>query len=147
MKAEKSGWAGKAKVALFLSAVAVFSLVLVQCKSNLEEQVLRESQASPVAEISREIDLPILPETRHYVNHDLSEALHLTIANGAVAINGDIVEVDAIASALEKETAEGEVVVAYIDRAQSMSLVREVQEKVSSSESPEIPLRGTNGNG
>ena len=129
MNAEKSGWAGKAKVALVLSAVAVFSLVLVQCNSNLEEQVLRESQASSVAEISREIALPVLPEKGHYVNHDLSEALHLTIANDRVAINGDIVEVDAIASVLDKETTEGEVVVAHIDRAQSMSLVRDVQEK------------------
>ncbi len=129
MKAEKSGWAGKAKVALVLSAVAVFSLVLMQCNSNLEEQVLLESQASSAAEISRDINLPILPETGHYLNNDLSEALHLTVANDRVAINGDIVEVDAIASALEKEPAEGEVVVAHIDRAQSMSLVRDVQEK------------------
>ena len=127
MNAKKSGWVGRAKVALALSAVVLVSLVLVQCNATIEEQVLRESQASAAAENNKDVDLPVLPMSAFRFEGDLSQALLLTIADGIVTINGKVIAADAIATALKQKPAEHAVVIARIDRNQPMSLVRQVQ--------------------
>lgn len=127
MNIEKSGWTGKAKVALVLSAVVVFSLVIMQCNSRTDEQVLLESQASSSIEVSNGIDLPVLPESGYKFNLDPSNSLNLTIAGNKITINGEVVEVDQIVSVLENTSDEQDIIITRIDRAQPMALVREVQ--------------------
>ena len=156
MKVEKSGWAGKAKVALVLSAVAVFSLVMMQCNSRIDEQVLLESQASSALEVSDGIELPVLAKSEYKFNLDPNTpTLNLTIAGNKITLNGEAVEVDQIASIVENASEEQTVVITRIDRAQPMALVRDVHEEfrkadrlkflymgqTSTGEQVEVPLR------
>ena len=130
MNTKRSGWVGNVKVALTLSAVLVFSVVIVQCQATLDEQGLQEPAASSDAEAAPGLSLPTLPETEHPFQGNLDQAVPLTISEGRVTIDDETIEVDEIASWLAQKPAERNVVVARIDRAQSMALVRAVQEEL-----------------
>lgn len=145
MQIEKSGWAGRAKAALALSIVAVFSLILMQCNATVEEQVLRASAAETSRTVSmpdqgninfpqrtdavtsRAINLPVLPETVDRFQSDLGRGLHLVFAGDVMEINGSVIDVDDVASTLEQAPDKYDFVVAYIDRDQPISAVRELQ--------------------
>lgn len=129
MNVKKSGWCGKAKVVAVLSAVVVFSLVLMQCNSKLDEQDLLDTQAS-TQEISTEIDVPVLPEWEFDFNlNPNSPTINLTVSENEITIDGEVIEADQIASVLEKISDKQTVILARIDRTQPMALVRDVHEE------------------
>ena len=130
MNAKRSGWTGNVKVALVLSAVAAVSLLIVQCDARVDEPGLLEPASTSAAVVSHDVKVPVLPESGYQLDGDPSKELSLTISGDKVVINGNVVEVDQIASVLEEESAERNIVVARIDRDQSMALVRTVQDKL-----------------
>ena len=156
MNVKKSGWTGKAKVALVLSAVAVFSLVMMQCNSRIDEQVLLESQPSSALEVSDGIELPFLAKSEYKFNlNPNTPTLDLAISENKITINGEAIEVDQIASVVKNASEEQTVVITWIDRTQPMALVRDVHEEfrkadrlkflymgqTSTGEQVEVPLR------
>lgn len=64
MKIKESGWAGKAKVSLVLSAVVLFSLVIVQCNSRVEKPI----------EINKDIHLAAVETNTSYQLSLISDA-------------------------------------------------------------------------
>ncbi|WKN43452.1 M56 family metallopeptidase [Tunicatimonas pelagia] len=128
MNVKKSGWAGKAKVVLTLFAVLGFSLVIVQCNSKLDEQMLLETEASTTG-VSQEIDVPVITAS-HFKLSDPTATVDITVNENIVTVNGEVVELDELASVLEKEAEERIVMVLTIDRTQLMSLVRKVQREM-----------------
>ncbi|MEM9832410.1 MAG: M56 family metallopeptidase [Bacteroidota bacterium] len=128
MNIKKSGWAGKAKVVLTMLAVLGFSLVIVQCNSKLDEQMLLETDAS-APNISQEIDVPIIAAS-HFKLSDPTSTVDIAVNENIVTINGEVVELDELASVLEKEAEERIVMVLKIDRTQPMSLVRKIQREM-----------------
>nr|WKN39554.1 M56 family metallopeptidase [Tunicatimonas sp. TK19036] len=142
MNIEKSGWAGRAKVALALSAVLVFSLVLVQCNSKNDEQILRESQAS-----SQGIDVPVLPESGFKFKGDPATTVTLSVDDNQITLDGEKVEIGDIASTLKSKSGEHDVIIFRIDRTQPMSLVREVQNEVRKADRLKILYLGQTSDG
>ncbi|MEQ9443615.1 MAG: M56 family metallopeptidase [Cyclobacteriaceae bacterium] len=142
MNIEKSGWAGRAKVALALSTVLVFSLVLVQCNSKNDEQILRESQAS-----SEGIDVPVLPESGFKFKGDPATAVTLSVDDNQITLDGEKVEIGDIAPTLKSESGEHDVIIFRIDRTQPMSLVREVQNEVRKADRLKILYLGQTSDG
>ncbi|MEM6841534.1 MAG: M56 family metallopeptidase [Bacteroidota bacterium] len=128
MNVKKSGWVGKAKVVLTILAVLGFSLVIVQCNSKVDEQMLLETDAS-APNISQEIDVPIIAAS-HFKLSDPTSTVDIAVNENIVTINGEVVELDELASVLEKEAEERIVMVLKIDRAQPMSLVRKIQREM-----------------
>ena len=154
MNTQKSGWTGKVRVALSLFCAVVFSFVMMQCNTGVDEQVLQEPQSSvAIGEIS-EIDVPQIPAS-HFKLKDLTKTVNLTINENTVAVNGGVVELDKIATLLEEISEEKYAMILRIDHSQSMSLVREVQRelrranrlkvlylgKTPEGETSEIPLK------
>ncbi len=130
MNVKKSGWAGKAKVALALSAAIVFSLVITQCNTNMDEQGLLNAPISTSLEVNKGIDVPVLQETEYpfKLNPDIAR-IDLSISGDKIIINGEEVEVGEIASILKDETEEHLTVIVRIDGTQSMDLVSDVHKE------------------
>lgn len=131
MNIEKSGWAGQAKAALSLLVVATFSLVLMQCNSSIDEQVLQESQApsAPLLEANNGVNVPIIPAS-HFKLKDHMITVNLTINEDKVSINGEAVDLDELASLLAEISEEKHAMILRIDREQPMSFVRKVQREL-----------------
>ncbi|MBV6644199.1 MAG: M48 family metalloprotease [Cyclobacteriaceae bacterium] len=136
MKIKESGWTGKAKVALALSTVVIFSLIMAQCNSRvIDDQLDSSLRADDLASEANSLNdqlisysLPVLPKTRYKFTGDPGNSLEVTIREGQITINGRIYEVDEIESAVgNSDLTKHSVVVMKVDKDQSMSLVRDVQ--------------------
>jgi len=116
MKIQKSGWAGKLKVALVLSIAVIFSLVIVQCNSKMD------------GEISKEMELLSFP------NPDLTEFstyVNLKIKDGTITIDNELCVVDEIPDILKRKKYSKDAVVRMeADTDTSMGFVWLVQEKL-----------------
>lgn len=149
MQIEKSGWTGRAKVVLSLSAVIVFCLTIVQCNSQMDDsaepQVLEEVvAASDLIDLS---GLPVIPKNA-FTNTDIRipEGGILQIADGKIMINGKTVELDEVASLLDgtpPQTAFG----LSIEAGQSMGLVRKIQWEIRKANVRKVVYMGQSENG
>ncbi|MEK6482062.1 M56 family metallopeptidase [Catalinimonas sp. 4WD22] len=124
MTIEKSGWAGKAKVALALSASIVFSLLMLQCNTASDEPLMSASNTSALS-------VPVLPSSAAgEFNWSTENTLKLRISDNKVWINDDLVAVDQIISVVKNLSDKDDAIVTQIARNQSMELVREVQNEL-----------------
>lgn len=131
MKIKKSGWAGRAKVAIVLSAVVLFGLIIVQCNSTIEEQVSIKPDLTSAQVFSNEMNLPILPATGYLFKGDLTNSLDFNIADNKLTINEVHQEVEEIASVIGKSgVTEKGIIVMRVDRDQIMHFVRDVHMEV-----------------
>ncbi len=125
MKIKESGWVGRAKASLVLSIALVFSLVMLQCNSRIDDQI-----SIPVVEsnLGSDLSLPLLPQTNYAFKGDLSQAIKIEIADNQVRLNGKALSSNEISSAIEKlNVSEKAIVEMKVDKDQSMALVRDVQ--------------------
>lgn len=128
MKIQKSGWAGRARVAIVLSAAVVLSLVIVQCNSTIDEKTTIESEKLVVADFSAGVNLPALPKTGYEYDGDLSNALNLVVTGDRLTIDGQVYQTDEIGAVIENSGLnESGIIIMRIDQAQNMSLVGDVQ--------------------
>ncbi len=137
MKNKQSGWPGKVKVAVALIVTGVFSLVLVQCNSMLDEQseALQEDSDDLQGEINnvmihgKEIQLPVLPDNgSKYHIEDPNDALLFDVFNNRLYIDGAPYESEDIAKVIQESgISEGGIVILRCDVNQEMSLVRDIQ--------------------
>jgi len=126
LKLKKSGWAGKARVALVLSSIVVFSLVIVQCNSRFSDQDALEEGHSLANNGSENLNLPILPGTGQKFATDFDQALYLAIDENKLYLNGKQIELGNLIDRLKKESEAGSLIAAKIDRDQSMEFVSKV---------------------
>ncbi|MFY0651633.1 MAG: M56 family metallopeptidase [Cyclobacteriaceae bacterium] len=127
MKIQESGWAGKVKVAFVLSVALVFSLLIVQCNSKIDEQVSMANETVSSVE-SNDLILPVLPETGFKFDGDPANTMEFTIDENKLSINGKFFEVNEIASVLEKSNMNQHgAIILKVDKSQSMEMVSDVQ--------------------
>lgn len=132
MKIEKSGWAGKVKVALVLSVVAVFSLVMVQCNSKVLDDQLGStlsvaSQANEDGNQLIDYTLPELPEIGFKYDIDPSNSLEVVIQGGQIQLNRQIHSLDEIGMVIEEiGLTKSGIIVMKVDKHEPMSIVRGV---------------------
>lgn len=125
MKNKKSGWSGKVKVALTIALTLLFSVIIVQCNSKIEEQVSLDSEAA--VDFTNGVNLPVLPKSRYTFNGNLNDVLNISIAGDKLTIEGKMYELEQIGSVIEKsELSKQGAVILRVASDQKMSLVREV---------------------
>ncbi len=146
MNVKKSGWIGKVKVVLTILAVLGFNLVIVQCNSKLDEQMLLETEG-PATDISQEIDIPVLPESEFRFKGDPSTTVTVALNEDEISIDGETVEIANIASVLQQESEEHDVIIFRVDRTQPMSLVQKVQQEVRKANRLKVLYLGQTQNG
>ena len=139
MTTEKSGWAGKAKVALTLSAVIAFSLVMVQCNSSLDEQVLSESSTLLAG---KSVDVPILPQAGNKLDMKSKSSVKLSVSDNQVFLEGKAVALDQIAADLANAIDKDGVIYLQVARQQAMGAVREVHEELRNADRRKIVYLG-----
>ena len=135
MQIEKSGWTGRVKVALGLSMVIVFSLVIVQCNSQMDNG---EDLQVPMEEVaaSDPLDRSSLPVIQTENSFVIGEGIHadgvieahiLQISNGIITINAnETIEVEQISAKMDGLPPSTTLSV-LIDADQPMGLVRKIQ--------------------
>ncbi|MDF9800748.1 Zn-dependent protease with chaperone function [Catalinimonas alkaloidigena] len=147
MTIEKSGWAGKAKVAMVLSASIIFSLVMMQCNTSMDDQVLTESSNS-ASLAGNNMDVPVLPTSAAgQFDWSRENTLKLRISDNKVLINEEPVAVEQIISVAKSLSAPDDVIVTQIDQNQSMGLVRKVQNELRKANRLKIIYLGQSSNG
>ncbi|MEQ8469849.1 MAG: M56 family metallopeptidase [Marinoscillum sp.] len=130
MKVKESGLAGKAKVAAAIIAVAVFSIVIVQCNAKLENEEVLLSAPSLVTPPPPPIALPQLEVQGNYKeDFDLSNSMAFSMADGVLTINGKVSTLDDVATALEASGSNAQTIMALrVARDEPMGLVRDLQD-------------------
>ncbi|MGL1888101.1 MAG: M56 family metallopeptidase [Reichenbachiella sp.] len=136
MKIKETGWTGKVKFVLVLSVVTVFSLVMIQCNSAMdqdsdltidEQNTGLQSGSNSIMPVLETEMLPVLPQNDFRFNGNQSDILNLSVSDDQIILNGSVVKVDELAARLSAFPSENSVVVTRIHRNQSMELVRSVQ--------------------
>ncbi|RJE71975.1 hypothetical protein BGP76_07800 [Reichenbachiella sp. MSK19-1] len=127
MKNQKSGWSGKVKVALAIASTIVFSVLIVQCNSTMDETSIIENESSVASIEAKGVNLPILPDVPFYSYLPSEDAVEITIVEDKITLDDEDVQVvDMALSVAEKITEQG-VIILSVDAQQSMKLVRDVQ--------------------
>ncbi len=154
MTNKQSGWSGKVKVAMTLVGAVLFSVIVVQCNSRIDDQVVAESGPAvattddfgvavnlPVvpdngytfdgnvfAKKKQADDFRVVPDNRHTVDGNTVDALNFNIADDKLRINGKAYKVSEIASVLsEAKLSDQGMIIMRVDKDQPMKLVRDVQ--------------------
>jgi hypothetical protein len=140
MTIQKSGWAGKAKVALALCSVFAISLLMMQCNATLDEQVLTESTSGPLA--GDIIDVPILPQAGNRLELKPDQSLNLSISGNEIFIEGEAVALKQVAVNLSNSMDKDDMILLQIDHQQRMGLVREVQGELRKADRRKIVYLG-----
>lgn len=149
MKNKESGWTGKVKVAMAIATTVLFSLIIVQCNSKIDEEVLGgEGKLSSTEQSIGVINLPIVPENLEKFSGDLKNSLNLSIANDKLVINGRNYELDEIAAFFEEgDYPDQTVIVMEVDKDQPMKFVGEVQWALRAADKRMILYKGLTLNG
>jgi len=131
MTNKQSGWSGKVKVAMTLVGAVLFSVIVVQCNSRLEDQasVSPELASDNNVGFTDGVDLPLVPENGYTFEGSRTDLLNFTINDNNVTIDGKSYEVDEIAPLIARSgvpSLTGHIVM-RIDKNQPMKLVRDVQ--------------------
>ncbi|WOK07120.1 M56 family metallopeptidase [Imperialibacter roseus] len=129
MTNQKSGWSGKVKVAMAIAGTVLFSAIIVQCNSKMDESV---AESGPAAETSTEfeagVNLPVLPDNGYTFDGNRSDALNVSITGNKLSIEGKVYNLSDIASLVkDAKLSDHAVIILRVDKDQSMSLVRDVQ--------------------
>jgi len=105
MKKRESGKPGKLRTAFALVTVVVFSLFMVQCHSNIENEIFEEATQNLIIEekLSNEA-ARILIEKIHSLNN---EHVLFEIKDEKVLIEGDIIKVKEIVAKMKEEANAG----------------------------------------
>lgn len=125
MKNQKSGWPGKVRVAMALVGAVLFSAIVVQCNSKMDEPV---SAAETTADFGADVHLPAVPDNGYTFDGNTADALNFSIADDKLSIDGKAYKVSDIASVLSQaKLSEQGIIIMRVDKDQPMKLVRDVQ--------------------
>lgn len=130
MKNQKSGWPGKVRVAMALVGAVLFSAIVVQCNSKMDEPVVAESApaAETTADFGAGVHLPVVPDNGYTFDGNTADALNFSIADDKLSIDGEAYKVSDIASVLSQaKLSEQGIIIMRVDKDQPMKLVRDVQ--------------------
>lgn len=122
MKIQKLGGLGKFKVATVTAITALFSVVVIQCNSKLEDQSLAQTQ--PFA-----VDLPVIENNDYVFDVNTTERMDVVIQNDKVFIDNEEVKPGNFGQDWKDVHPKTQVVL-QVDKDQSMKLVHEVQEQL-----------------
>ena len=149
MKLKESGMAGKAKVVAVFAAVLVFSLVVVQCNSKLEESEVSLESPSLIAPPPPPIELPQVTNSGQYrFDPDLSNSMTFAIDDDVLRINGQVSSLEDVQSAInESGINERTIMVLYVNKNQKMGLVRDLQDVFRKNKRNKILYKGIDGGG
>ncbi|MEQ9098048.1 MAG: M56 family metallopeptidase [Imperialibacter sp.] len=126
MTNKQSGWSGKVKVALAIASTVLFSAIIVQCNSKMDEAISLE-QNLVETDFTEGVDLPVV-KADGYKNTSSSDVLGYNIANDQITFNGKQYDVDEFVTLVGTfKLSENGMVVLRIDKDQSMKLVRQLQ--------------------
>ncbi|MEQ8687364.1 MAG: M56 family metallopeptidase [Imperialibacter sp.] len=126
MTNKQSGWSGKVKVAMALVGAVVFSVIVVQCNSKMDEAISLE-QNLVETDFTEGVDLPVV-KADGYKNTSSSDVLGYNIANDQITFNGKQYDVDEFVTLVGTfKLSENGMVVLRIDKDQTMKLVRQLQ--------------------
>lgn len=119
MNIQKLGSFGKFKVASVIILTALFSLVIIQCNSKLDEQDLALVEETTVN----------LPEIQTEYAFDIKEDLRfdITITDDKVYFKGELISLEGL-SKFDGNFPENAQIVLEVDKDEKMKLVHEVQE-------------------
>jgi hypothetical protein len=128
MKNKKSGWSGKVRVSMAITAAIFCCAIIIQCNSKLDDGPISfENHLSD--ETKHRINLPVAPNTGYKFEGDRSDALTFTIANDKLLIDGKpyrVIEIMSMLNRAGKPSPNGHIVM-QIDKDQKMGFVRDVE--------------------
>jgi biopolymer transport protein ExbD len=128
MKNRKSGWSGKVRVSMAITAAIFCCAIIIQCNSKLDDGPISfENHLSD--ETKHRINLPVAPNTGYKFEGDRSDALTFTIANDKLLIDGKpyrVIEIMSMLNRAGKPSPNGHIVM-QIDKDQKMGFVRDVE--------------------
>jgi beta-lactamase regulating signal transducer with metallopeptidase domain len=130
MTNQKSGWSGKVKVAMALVGAVVFSVIVVQCNSKMDDQVAADTElpAETSADFTSGINLPVLFDNGYTFDGNRSDVLNFSIADNKLSIDGKAYKVSDIASVIsEAKLSNQGAIIMRVDKDQPMGFVRDVQ--------------------
>ncbi|WP_416864171.1 MAG: M56 family metallopeptidase [Imperialibacter sp.] len=144
MTNKQSGWSGKVKVAMAIASTVLFSAIIVQCNSKMDESVAESGLAAETsADIGAGVNLPVLPDNGYTFDGNRSDALNFSIADNKLSIDGKAYNLSDIASAVEKaKLSDHAVIILRVDRDQPMAFVRDVQTELRKVERRKILYMG-----
>lgn len=128
MTNKQSGWAGRAKAGIAITAILCLSLIMIQCNSKIDDQL--SLSLTPTQGAVTHVDLPILPPSGFKYQGDFSKALPITIANNTLQIGDQEVTLDELEEAAQTKYVEfgrESFIFMMVDKNQGMSFVREVE--------------------
>ncbi|CAD5282032.1 MULTISPECIES: M56 family metallopeptidase [unclassified Imperialibacter] len=129
MTNQKSGWSGKVRVAMALVGAVVFSAIVVQCNSKMDESVAESGlSAETSADFTAGINLPVLFDNGYTFDGNRSDVLNFTIADNKLSIDGKASTVSDIASVISgAKLSDHGAIIMRVDKDQPMGFVRDVQ--------------------
>lgn len=143
MKNRKSGWSGKVKVAMAIAFTVIFSLLIVQCNSKLEEQVPDEEAGLSESNFAEVLHLPVLPDKKDPIVLDLKDALNFSIAGNRLTIDGEEYRVEEIISFIEKKRYSEPVAIRMnIDKDQTMKFIGDIQMELRKADQRKVVYLG-----
>lgn len=130
MTNQKSGWPGKVRVAMALVGAVLFSAIVVQCNSKMDDQVVAESEPAiaTTADFGEGVNLPVLFDNGYTFDGNRSDVLNFTIADNKLSIDGKAYEVSDIASVISgAKLSDHGAIIMRVDKDQPMEFVKDVQ--------------------
>lgn len=119
MNIQKIGHLGRFKVAIVITMTVLFSLIIVQCNSKMEEQDLSLKEEFSV-------NLPVIQDTKYTFQTGEAARLDITIKNDQVYANQTHLSLEGLKN-LKGDFHPKTQVVFEIDKGQKMKLVNDVQ--------------------
>ncbi len=149
MTNKQSGWSGKVKVAMAIASTVLFSAIIVQCNSKMDESVAESGlTAESSADFGAGVNLPVLPDNGYTFDGNRSDALNFSIAGNKLSIDGKAYNLSDIASAVEKaKLSDHAVIILRVDKDQPMAFVRDVQTELRKVERRKILYMGQTASG
>ncbi|MEO9870861.1 M56 family metallopeptidase [Ekhidna sp.] len=139
MNIQKIGNLGKFKVATVITLTVLFSLVIVQCNSKLEEQDL-----SLTEEFS--VDFPVIQDTKYVFNISSEVRFDIIIKNDLIYFKDELMTLKELSS-FDGDFHPKAQMILKVDKNQQMKLVRNVQDVLREKELRMIVYVGKNESG
>jgi biopolymer transport protein ExbD len=143
MTNQKSGWSGKVRVALALAGAALFSVIVVQCNSKMDEPAASEAELATESSADFAVNLPVLPDNGYTFDGNTTDALNISVADNQLTINGKPYKVEDIAAVVaESKVSDHSVMIIRADKDQPMKFVKEIQMELRKADRRKILYMG-----
>lgn len=145
MKIQKIGWTSRTTMTLALSLSILIAIITVQCNAKLE-QIDPQEEVEVSVITPAPADLPVIAKNG-FKHTETENALVVTINPNGIFIHGREIAVSDIGTIASESINEQGVVILRIDRAQTMGLVRSVQNELRKADRRKILYSGVTADG